>query len=103
FRGGYTAGMNLSRHVAVVTVVFLAVQAVSATTGHNAPPPSGAVPRPDLSRPLVRRPVYFEPNVGQFTQGVRYHAGIDGMSLSLTDAAGVLSLGGESATARQVR
>jgi hypothetical protein len=95
--------MAVGKHLAAVLAMFLAAQAAPATRGPDGPRSAGTVPPPDLPASLVQRPVVFEPNVGQFEPGVRYRANAAAMSLSLTDAAAVLSLGTEPGSGRRIR
>ena len=96
--------MAHGKHLAALIALFLGAQAVPGTAGRDSSTSTGMTPRTEPSGSLAPRPVVFEPNVGQFEPEVRYRAGTAaGMSLSLTDAAGVLSLGTGPGSPRQVR
>jgi len=95
--------MALGKRLTLVIALLFAAQADPAGIGREALLSAGSPSHQDRSQSLVKRPVVFEPNVGQFEPGVRYRASAGAMSLSLTNAAAVLSLAIESGSRRQIR
>jgi hypothetical protein len=65
--------MKLRQPLAAVVALALVTQADAATIGRDSSHPTGAPAPKHLAKSPVQRPVVFEPNVGQFAQGLGLH------------------------------